>query len=112
MNTFLQTVLSGFMWGLNRYDRPSWSTGLFVGLAFIAAGMGGLMVFQEGKKVKKVEGVEVSVEERKARGWDVESVRGGATAVGAAASDGVVREQETRRKPAGGLKHKVGAIFG
>ncbi|KAA8568515.1 hypothetical protein EYC84_007539 [Monilinia fructicola] len=28
-NTFLQAVLSGFMWGLNRYDRPSWSTGLF-----------------------------------------------------------------------------------
>ncbi|KAB5513069.1 major facilitator superfamily domain-containing protein [Coniochaeta sp. 2T2.1] len=23
-NTFLQAVLSGFMWGLNRYDRPSW----------------------------------------------------------------------------------------
>ncbi|KAI9846080.1 MAG: hypothetical protein M1837_004336 [Sclerophora amabilis] len=56
-NTFLQTVLSGFMWGLNRYDRPSWSTGLFVALACIVAGIGGLMVFFEGKRVKKVEGV-------------------------------------------------------
>ncbi|KAI9806316.1 MAG: hypothetical protein M1825_006431 [Sarcosagium campestre] len=57
MNTFLQAVLSGFMWGLNRYDRPSWSTGLFVALACIVAGIGGLMAFLEGKRVKKFEGV-------------------------------------------------------
>ena len=57
VNTFLQAVLSGFMWGLNRYNRPSWSTGLFVALACIVAAMAGLMTFQEGKKVKKVEGI-------------------------------------------------------
>ncbi|KAF2758025.1 hypothetical protein EJ05DRAFT_374657 [Pseudovirgaria hyperparasitica] len=76
-NTFLQTVLSGFMWGLNRYDRPSWSTGLFVGLACIVAAMGGLMIFQEGKKVKKIEGVAIGKEERKARGWPVEDMETG-----------------------------------
>ncbi|KAL8729707.1 MAG: hypothetical protein Q9166_004535 [cf. Caloplaca sp. 2 TL-2023] len=59
LNTFLQAVLSGFMWGLNRYDRPSWSTGTFVALACIVAGLGGLMVFQEGKRVKAVEGIQV-----------------------------------------------------
>ncbi|KAI4101153.1 MAG: hypothetical protein L6R37_005075 [Teloschistes peruensis] len=59
LNTFLQAVLSGFMWGLNRYDRPSWSTGLFVALACTVAGLGGLMVFQEGKRVKAVEGIPV-----------------------------------------------------
>ncbi|KAI4211328.1 MAG: hypothetical protein LQ351_005883 [Letrouitia transgressa] len=59
LNTFLQAVLSGFMWGLNRYDRPSWSTGTFVALACIAAALGGLMVFQEGKRVKAVEGIPV-----------------------------------------------------
>ncbi|KAL8938480.1 MAG: hypothetical protein Q9216_003870 [Gyalolechia sp. 2 TL-2023] len=59
LNTFLQAVLSGFMWGLNRYDRPSWSTGLFVALACIVAGLGGLMVFMEGKRVKGVEGIPV-----------------------------------------------------
>ena len=58
-NTFLQAVLSGFMWGLNRYNRPSWSTGLFVALACIVAAMAGIMQFQEGKKVKKVEGVPI-----------------------------------------------------
>ena len=62
-NTFLQVVLSVFMWRLNRYDRPSWSTGLFVGLACVVAAMGGLMQFVEGKRVKKVEGVPVDTED-------------------------------------------------
>ena len=59
-NTFLQAVLCGFMWGLNRYRRPSWSTGLFVALACIVAACGGIMSFVEGKKVKGIEGVPVS----------------------------------------------------
>lgn len=63
-NTFLQAVLSGFMWGLNRYDRPSWSTGLFVALACIVAACGGIMSFMEAKKVKAIEGVPVSDADR------------------------------------------------
>ncbi|OAQ88154.1 COBW domain-containing protein [Purpureocillium lilacinum] len=59
-NTFLQCVLSGFMWGLNRYDRPSWSTGLFVALGCTVAAVGGLIMFLEGKSVKGIEGVPVS----------------------------------------------------
>ena len=59
INTFLQAVLSGFMWGYNRYKRPSWSTGTFVALACIVAGLGGLMQFQEGKRIKAVEGIPV-----------------------------------------------------
>ncbi|KAL7626938.1 hypothetical protein AAE478_003712 [Parahypoxylon ruwenzoriense] len=56
-NTFLQCVLSGFMWALNRYDRPSWSTGLFVCLACIASAVAGVMMGVEGKHVKTIEGV-------------------------------------------------------
>ena len=63
LNTFLQAVLSGFMWGFNRYKRPSWSTGTFVALACIVAGLGGLMQFQEGKRIKKFEGIPVNAEE-------------------------------------------------
>ena len=63
INTFLQAVLSGFMWGYNRFKRPSWSTGTFVALACIVAGLGGLMAFNEGKAVKKVEGIPVAEEE-------------------------------------------------
>ncbi|KAL2043130.1 hypothetical protein N7G274_004190 [Stereocaulon virgatum] len=63
LNTFLQAVLSGFMWGLNRYNRPPWSTGLFVALACIVAALGGLMAFLEGKRIKSIEGIPVSQEE-------------------------------------------------
>ena len=63
INTFLQCVLSGFMWGLNRFNRPSWSTGTFVALACIVAGLGGLMCFMEGKRIKAVEGMPVDEEE-------------------------------------------------
>ncbi|ESZ97615.1 hypothetical protein SBOR_2016 [Sclerotinia borealis F-4128] len=63
-NTFLQAVLSGFMWGLNRYQRPSWSTGLFVALACIVAACGGIMSFIEAKNVKAIEGVPISDADR------------------------------------------------
>lgn len=63
LNTFLQVVLSGFMWGYNRFERPSWSTGTFVALACIVAGLGGLMVFVEGKRVKTIEGIPVEAGE-------------------------------------------------
>nr|OQO13812.1 hypothetical protein B0A51_17370 [Rachicladosporium sp. CCFEE 5018] len=59
-NTFLQGCLCGFMWGFDRYKRPSWSTGLFIALASIVAGIGGFVTFLEGKVVKKVEGVQPS----------------------------------------------------
>ena len=42
---------------MDRYARPPWSTGLFIALAFIIAGVGGVVSFIEGKNVKKVEGV-------------------------------------------------------
>jgi hypothetical protein len=59
-NKFLQVVLSSFMWHYNRYTRPSWSTGLFVAMACIVAALGGIMIWREGKAVKKVEGVLVT----------------------------------------------------
>lgn len=63
LNTFLQACLCGFMWGMNRYNRPSWATGFFIAIACVVAGMGGIMMFVEGKKVKRVEGVPVKVEQ-------------------------------------------------
>ncbi|KAK8151319.1 hypothetical protein IWX90DRAFT_446601 [Phyllosticta citrichinensis] len=56
-NTFFQCCLAGFMWAMNRYDRPPWSTGLFVALACGVAGIGGYAMFQEGKRIKNVEGI-------------------------------------------------------
>jgi Protein of unknown function (DUF2985) len=62
-NTFLQIVLCGLMWGLNRYDRPGWSTGLFICLACIIAMFGGWMQFKEGKRIKAVEGLAWTAED-------------------------------------------------
>ncbi|KAF2280522.1 uncharacterized protein EI97DRAFT_124894 [Westerdykella ornata] len=58
-NTLFQIVLCFYMWHYNRYDRPSWATGLFVALGCIVAGLGGIMMFHEGKHVKRVEGVPI-----------------------------------------------------
>lgn len=62
-NTFLQIALCGVMWGLNRFNRPGWTTGLLISLACIVAMAGGYMGFREGKAVKKIEGVPVSEED-------------------------------------------------
>jgi hypothetical protein len=62
-NTFLQVVLCGLMWGFNRLNRPSWSTGLFVALGCLVAIFAGLLQFVEGKKIKAIEGVPVSPED-------------------------------------------------
>jgi uncharacterized membrane protein (UPF0136 family) len=48
------------MWGMNRYDRPSWSTGVFIACACVIAAVGGIVSFKEGKKIKLVEGVNPS----------------------------------------------------
>ncbi|KAJ0108575.1 lpha-l-rhamnosidase c [Diaporthe amygdali] len=63
-NTLFQCVLSGVMWGMNRFDRPSWSTGLFVALGCIVAAVGGIVMFIEGKKVKSIEGVPLTDRDR------------------------------------------------
>ncbi|KAH0533519.1 hypothetical protein GP486_008995 [Trichoglossum hirsutum] len=76
-NTFLQAVLSAFMWGFNRRTRPPWSTGLFVALACIVAAAAGIMSAIEGKKVKKVEGVPWGEEDLRKYGARSEDVENG-----------------------------------
>lgn len=71
-NTLLQVVLSTFMWALNRYDRPSWSTGLFVCLACIAAAIAGITMGLEGKHVKTIEGVPLTDRDRERLSRDME----------------------------------------
>jgi hypothetical protein len=63
-NTIFQAVLSGFMWGMNRHKRPSWITGLLIALAGIVSGMGGIVTFLEGKRVKAIEGVPLTEKEK------------------------------------------------
>lgn len=62
-NTLFQIVLNGLMWGLNKHNRPGWSVGLFISFACIIASAGGWVIYKEGSRVKKVEGVPVSEED-------------------------------------------------
>lgn len=71
-NTLFQCVLSGVMWGMNRYTRPSWSTGLFVALGCIVAAVGGIIMFIEGRHVKSIEGVPLTERDRKRLAMDKE----------------------------------------
>ncbi|KAK3706085.1 hypothetical protein LTR37_012912 [Vermiconidia calcicola] len=90
-NTFFQCCLCGFMWGMDRYARPPWSTGLFVALACIIAGVGGFVSFLEGKHVKKVEGVAVAGKE--GEGDELRAVKSDATP-----RESVYADQEKARK--------------
>jgi len=56
MNTVFQCCLAGVMWGLNRYNRPSWTTALFIVFAFGCGIAAGVIIFTQGKRVKKIEG--------------------------------------------------------
>ncbi|XP_014558087.1 hypothetical protein COCVIDRAFT_36492 [Bipolaris victoriae FI3] len=56
-NTLFQICLCFYMWHYDRIQRPSWATGLFVALACGVSGAAGYIMWQEGNKVKKIEGV-------------------------------------------------------
>ncbi|KAL5612543.1 hypothetical protein BROUX41_004358 [Berkeleyomyces rouxiae] len=57
MNTIFQILLSAFMWGMNRFDRPGWVTGFLVSMGIGTGIIVGILIFVEGKRVKGVEGV-------------------------------------------------------
>jgi Protein of unknown function (DUF2985) len=63
LNTVFQACLAGVMWGLNRFTRPGWVTGFLVAIACLVGIAAGVVVFREGKKIKKVEGIPVEEEE-------------------------------------------------
>lgn len=61
-NIVFQAVLVGVMWGYNRFNRPTWASGVFVALTLGAAASAGLMSWLESRKVRKVEGAPVAEE--------------------------------------------------
>lgn len=56
LNTLFQCALSGVMWGYNRINRPAWAAGTFIGLSCGVSLLAGVMMWWEGRKVKKIEG--------------------------------------------------------
>jgi len=53
MNTAFQAILAGFMWGYNRFDRPSWSTRFLIPCAFGCIAMAKVTMVLEGRRVRK-----------------------------------------------------------
>jgi hypothetical protein len=63
-NTLFQAGLAGMMWGYNRINRPTWSAGTFIGLGCGMSLLAGLMIWWEGRKMKRIEGPAVKVVEK------------------------------------------------
>ncbi|KAF9782328.1 hypothetical protein BJ322DRAFT_1075621 [Thelephora terrestris] len=57
-NSFFQVILCGTMWGLNRFQRPPWSTGILIPTSFLCGIASAVLIWQGGKKTKRVEKVE------------------------------------------------------
>ena len=58
-NTIFQGALAGCMWGLNRFNRPNWTTGLFISIASVVAIVAGIVSAVESHRIKKIEGIPV-----------------------------------------------------
>ncbi|KAG9663267.1 hypothetical protein KCU64_g1425, partial [Aureobasidium melanogenum] len=59
LNTLLQVGMAYMMWRYNRIDRPTWGSGLFIGLGCAVSMFAGLMSWWEGRKIKKIEGPKI-----------------------------------------------------
>jgi len=57
-NSIFQVILCGTMWGLNRFDRPPWSTGILIPASFLCGIASAIFIWRGGKKTKRVEKVE------------------------------------------------------
>lgn len=59
LNTVFQVLLCVWMWHWDRFTRPSWGTGVWITLGCLSGIFAGVMVFIEGSKVKRAEGIPV-----------------------------------------------------
>jgi len=57
-NSIFQVILCGTMWGLNRFERPPWSTGILIPASFLCGIVSAIFIWRGGKKTKRVEKVE------------------------------------------------------
>ncbi|KAH9045533.1 hypothetical protein EDB85DRAFT_1907089 [Lactarius pseudohatsudake] len=57
-NSVFQCMLAACMWSMNRFDRPAWTTGLLIPLAFGCGIASGVLIWRGGKKTKRTERVE------------------------------------------------------
>jgi len=56
-NSIFQIFLCGTMWGLNRFQRPAWSTGTLIPASFLCGITAGVLIWRGGENSKRVEKV-------------------------------------------------------
>ncbi|GMK55853.1 hypothetical protein CspeluHIS016_0209090 [Cutaneotrichosporon spelunceum] len=57
-NSFFQCLLCGCMWGMNRHQRPPWTTGSLIPLSFLCGIGAAVLIWVGGKRTKKTAIVE------------------------------------------------------
>ncbi|KAI0959490.1 hypothetical protein AcW1_004300 [Taiwanofungus camphoratus] len=57
LNSFFQCILSGCMWGLNRIQRPAWTTAVTLPMAFLAGIFAAFFIYWGSRKTKRVKEV-------------------------------------------------------
>ncbi|KAF9451679.1 hypothetical protein P691DRAFT_340132 [Macrolepiota fuliginosa MF-IS2] len=56
-NSIFQIILCGTMWGLNRFQRPAWSTGTLIPASFLCGIGAAILIWRGGERTKRVEEV-------------------------------------------------------
>jgi len=57
-NSVFQVMLCGTMWGLNRFERPAWTTATLITFSFLCGIFAGVFTWRGGAKTKRVKEVE------------------------------------------------------
>ncbi|KAJ3512536.1 hypothetical protein NLJ89_g3460 [Agrocybe chaxingu] len=56
-NSIFQIFLCGTMWGMNRFQRPAWTTGLLIPASFLCGIGAAVVIWRGGERTKRVEEV-------------------------------------------------------
>jgi len=56
-NSIFQIFLCGTMWGLNRFDRPPWTTAVLIPCSFLCGIGAAVVIWRGGERTKRVEEV-------------------------------------------------------
>ncbi|KAG9039627.1 hypothetical protein FRB95_009208 [Tulasnella sp. JGI-2019a] len=62
-NSIFQCFLCGCMWGMNRFQRPAWTTGCLIPASFMCALVAAYFIFRGNNKTKKTNEVEGKLRE-------------------------------------------------
>ncbi|PPQ99078.1 hypothetical protein CVT24_003638 [Panaeolus cyanescens] len=56
-NSIFQIFLCGTMWGMDRFRRPAWSTGILIPASFLCGIAAAILIWRGGERTKRVEEV-------------------------------------------------------